>query len=242
LTQHLDHPTTSTTYPDAQTLSTRAIISILTVTVGWFAVSSLLGLLHYSGGRYTGFYITTTNARLIALLVFEVVVGIALVAFLRSRGWRLQQLSLPPAWFDLLRGVGLWLLMIVGVALLVVSAQMIARGHSYPMQPTRFYGRIDWGVVAGTSLINPVFEEFLFLGFVGRAFRGAGAWRIGALSVGMRVLVHTYQGLLALLAVAPVGVIFVWYYLRTKRLWPVIVAHAIQDAIALSWIAATGGR
>lgn len=240
MTLHLDPPTAPPTRSDL-TLSSRAIVFILAVTLGWFVVGSVLGLLNHSRGQYSGFHITTTNVRMIALVVIEVVVGIAVAVFLRSRGWRLEQVTLRPVWGDLIRGVGLWLLMLVSVALLLAGVEMIAPGDTLPVQPIRFHGHLDWVVVAATSIINPLFEEFLFLGFVGAAFRGAGAWRIGVLSVGLRVLVHTYQGLFALLTIAPIGAIFVGYYLRTKRLGPVIVAHVIQDAIALGWLAATGG-
>jgi membrane protease YdiL (CAAX protease family) len=52
--------------------------------------------------------------------------------------------------------------------------------------------------------------------------------------VALRVLVHLYQGRLALIAILPLGVVFTWYYVRTKRLWPVVVAHVVVDALALS--------
>jgi uncharacterized protein len=50
----------------------------------------------------------------------------------------------------------------------------------------------------------------------------------------LRAAAHTYQGVFAALTVIPVGVIFTWYYLRTGRLWPVVLAHSMQDALALS--------
>ena len=53
-------------------------------------------------------------------------------------------------------------------------------------------------------------------------------------SVFFRVLAHAYQGKLALIAILPVALVLTWYFVRTGRLWPVIVAHIVQDAIALS--------
>jgi membrane protease YdiL (CAAX protease family) len=46
-------------------------------------------------------------------------------------------------------------------------------------------------------------------------------------------LAHAYQGPLAVVTVVPIGILFTAYYLRTRRLWPVVVAHAFQDILAL---------
>jgi membrane protease YdiL (CAAX protease family) len=37
-----------------------------------------------------------------------------------------------------------------------------------------------------------------------------------------------------------VAIVFTVYYVRSRRLWPVIVAHAFQDTLALSILANTG--
>ena len=50
----------------------------------------------------------------------------------------------------------------------------------------------------------------------------------------LRVSVHLYQGpLLAFVAILPLAIVMTWYYARTGRIWPVIVAHVITDAIGL---------
>jgi len=52
-------------------------------------------------------------------------------------------------------------------------------------------------------------------------------------SVTLRVAVHSYQGVLALTGIPPMAVVFTLYDVRTKRLWPVIVAHMLFDTLAL---------
>jgi membrane protease YdiL (CAAX protease family) len=228
-------------------LPSRAIVSILIIIVGYGGVGSAVRLLRESTGQLSGFDITVKNGNLLTMLLFELVVGASLVLYLRRSGWRLEQLTLPPAGRDPLRAVGLWLAALVSawaviVLALFAAALLGAPTHAPPIQPIRFVGHLHWTMVAAASLVNPVFEEFLWLGFVAAAFRAAGAWRIAVLSVGLRVLVHTYQGVFAILFIAPVGAVFVTYYLRTRRIWPVVLAHAIQDAIGLGWLAATGGH
>jgi uncharacterized protein len=227
--------------PPPPALPSPIILTILALTVGWGAISSALWLWHDGGGRLTGFEIGISNAQLIGLVAWELVLGISVAAYLHRRGWRLEHVTAPFSLRDLPRGVGLWLSMILCVWAVMIVVASAAPSAAAPFEPSRLVGRVSWPLVAGVSLVNPVFEEFLWLGFIAAGFYGAGAWRIGLLSVALRVIVHTYQGALGLVFVGPIGIVFVVYYLRTRRLGPVIVAHAIQDAIGLGWVAAHGG-
>ena len=87
------------------------------------------------------------------------------------------------------------------------------------------------------SLLNPLFEEILVCGYVIEALRN----RLGVVaainvSTTLRVLYHVYQGPLAYLWVAMLGLLFSYTYAKWRRLWPVVVAHAIHDYVALSLI------
>ena len=91
------------------------------------------------------------------------------------------------------------------------------------------------------SVLNPVFEEFLWLGYgVARLADRLGLRAASILSLGLRLAVHTYQGPWAVLGVLPLGVAFTWYYGRTRRLWPVVVAHVLVDALGLARRLAAG--
>jgi membrane protease YdiL (CAAX protease family) len=99
---------------------------------------------------------------------------------------------------------------------------------------TTFKGNLNGFLIAAYSLVDPLFEELVLLGFVRAAFRSSPVWQVFLLSLALRGAAHTYQGVFAALTVIPVGFIFTWYYLRTGRLWPVVLAHSIQDMLALS--------
>jgi membrane protease YdiL (CAAX protease family) len=45
---------------------------------------------------------------------------------------------------------------------------------------------------------------------------------------------HLYQGVLGALTIAPVGLLFAYWYVRSGRLWPLIVAHGLIDFIGLT--------
>jgi len=53
------------------------------------------------------------------------------------------------------------------------------------------------------------------------------------ISAGIRVAYHLYQGPMAVLAIVPYARIAAVWFARTKRLAPLIVAHALMDFIAL---------
>jgi membrane protease YdiL (CAAX protease family) len=81
-------------------------------------------------------------------------------------------------------------------------------------------------------------EEFLYLGFVASVLRSRSTAAAFWGSVLVRVAVHLYQGPLALVAVAPVGVVLTSYYLGSRRIWPAVVAHAVLDFQALRQLVA----
>ncbi len=55
-----------------------------------------------------------------------------------------------------------------------------------------------------------------------------------AVSLLVRLGFHTYQGPVGLLAIGLLGLLFSIFYLRTQRLWPVLIAHGVLDFIGLA--------
>lgn len=173
-----------------------------------------------------------TETSVLGLLAFEVAYGALVVLYLRRRGWRLQQVSLAWEWKDLLRGGGVWLL-----GYLVWIAGWLLAWAAFPVHGESLAGlqlssRVGLPTAALASLINPIFEEGLWLAYV---TQGPGRGRpllAAALSVGVRSLVHAYQGWAALYGIAPLGVWYLRYYRRTGRLAPVLLAHGLQDLLA----------
>jgi uncharacterized protein len=51
-------------------------------------------------------------------------------------------------------------------------------------------------------------------------------------------VLHVYQGLGAALTIFGLGLLYAWYFQRTRRLWPLIMAHALFDLTQLVLILA----
>jgi uncharacterized protein len=187
-----------------------------------------------------------TQARLVRTLTFEAVVGSVLWRFLVLRGWTAARVGLAPVgpWRgELARaplvGLGLALAAYVSYAVLgmavaslwptLVSQSLAARLNLVaPGLPTT--------TMVAAALINPVFEEAFVCGYVVSSLRDRlGPANAVNVSAGIRVAYHLYQGPLGLLSITPFALIAAIWFVRTRRLVPVIFAHALVDFIGLSW-------
>jgi membrane protease YdiL (CAAX protease family) len=81
---------------------------------------------------------------------------------------------------------------------------------------------------------NAVLEEVIGVGYLLTRLRELG-WRIGpavATSALLRGTYHLYQGFGAFVGNAIMGVIFALFFLRTRRVMPLVVAHTLLDVVA----------
>ncbi|WP_213451242.1 CPBP family intramembrane glutamic endopeptidase [Rhizomonospora bruguierae] len=81
---------------------------------------------------------------------------------------------------------------------------------------------------------NAVLEEVIVVGYLVTRLREAG-WRVGAIVAASAILrgsYHLYQGFGAFLGNAVMGVVFTLFFLRTRRVLPLIVAHTLLDVVA----------
>jgi len=85
------------------------------------------------------------------------------------------------------------------------------------------------------STVNGIFEETFVAGYIITALREPrGVWTAINVSTVVRLLYHLYQGPLGILSVVPMGLLYGYFYTRTRQLWPLILAHVLIDIIGLS--------
>jgi membrane protease YdiL (CAAX protease family) len=185
-------------------------------------------------------YRLMSSGRLELTLCIEVVLGGGLAVYLFRRGWRWHHVTLPFTLTDIGRGLGVWLLGYLAVASVSLLVSIFDPALVTGVVREGFRGRPPLVLVLLTALVNPVFEESLWLGY---SVNGPGARSVSAAlwwSLVPRLLVHLYQGWLALFAVAPLGLWYFAYYLKKQRLWPIVIAHGMQDLLSLGWLALHG--
>jgi membrane protease YdiL (CAAX protease family) len=175
-----------------------------------------------------------TDLRVGGTLFIEVVTAIALLPFLARRGSYPRMAAGAPEPRDVVRGVGVWLGSVAAYYVTFATVGLLAPAFAESLRAPRFSGALSAPVMVAATVLNPIFEEFLWLGYAVPALSSrVGRWAACGVSIALRVAVHAYQGPLALVAILPVALVLTGYFARTGRLWPVVVAHVIADAAGL---------
>jgi membrane protease YdiL (CAAX protease family) len=174
---------------------------------------------------------------LLSILVFEIVQAAFLVWFLRIRGWTLEKIGLRVTW----RGTAWGLLLLAVTYVVTIGAQALAQitlpiDHALAVEryPTAARG-LSMQLVFLTSTVNGIFEEVFVAGYIITVLRERrGEWIAINVSTVVRMLYHLYQGPIGIITIVPMGLLYGYAYVRTRQLWPLIVAHVLVDIIGLS--------
>jgi membrane protease YdiL (CAAX protease family) len=134
---------------------------------------------------------------------------------------------------DLARGAGLAALIgLPGLGLFYVAAKLGINVSVVPADLPDIWWAVPVLVLAAAQ--NAILEEIVVVGYLVTRLRDLG-WRVGAViatSALLRGSYHLYQGFGAFIGNAIMGVIFSLFYLRTKRVLPLVVAHTLLDVVA----------
>ena len=176
-----------------------------------------------------------SDAALLGTALYELVILALLGAFLTLRGWTRARLGLTPSLRDSILGLALAGLAYLGYLLLWIAVVSLWPRLTQIAAATHLVGGdLSTASVLLISVVNPVFEELFVCGYVIAALRERlGVTAAINLSAGIRVFYHLYQGAVGVVGIVPIALLFAYWFARTGRLWPLIVAHAILDLAAL---------
>ncbi|AJT41469.1 CPBP family intramembrane glutamic endopeptidase [Psychromicrobium lacuslunae] len=92
-------------------------------------------------------------------------------------------------------------------------------------------------VLVISALRNAIVEEVIVVGFLLTRFKQLGwqPWLAIVVSSLLRGSYHLYQGFGPFVGNFVMGLIFGWLYTRTKRVMPLVIAHALLDIAAFSF-------
>ncbi|MFY1597096.1 CPBP family intramembrane glutamic endopeptidase [Micromonospora sp. WMMD737] len=134
---------------------------------------------------------------------------------------------------DLARGTGLAALIgLPGLALFWAAAQLGVNATLVPAALPDLWWTVPVLILAAVQ--NSVLEEVIVVGYLTTRLRQL-QWRVGAIvatSALLRGSYHLYQGFGAFLGNVVMGVVFSLFYLRTRRVMPLVVAHTLLDIVA----------
>jgi membrane protease YdiL (CAAX protease family) len=183
-----------------------------------------------------------TDGRIAASLLLQALLALPLLAWLRRRGWTPAAVAGAPAPRDAARGLGVWLGAMACIYLVFSVVALVDRDVALVLSDLEFTGTLSpWIIVVG-SVGNALFEEFLWIGYTVPTLEGRlGLRGACAVSVLLRASLNLYQEPLTIVTVLPVGLFLTWYFAHTRRMWPVVVAHVMLDAIGLAQFVARAG-
>ena len=221
------------------------IVVVLAVTFGLSAYTALLDLIEAVllglagrkvalNPRRSPFDLIDLGLNLAGVIQLMAWGALALYLLWRS-GYPPRDIGLGrPRWrADLLGGLGLAAL--IGLPGLGLYMAGRALGLSAAVQPAALYDtwwRIP--VLLGAAFGNGWAEEIIVVAFLLTRLRQLGVNSVAAVLASglLRGAYHLYQGYAAGLGNLVMGVVFGYVWLRTGRLWPLIIAHALIDAVA----------
>jgi membrane protease YdiL (CAAX protease family) len=119
-----------------------------------------------------------------------------------------------------------------GLLLVYAAAQLGLNANLVPAALPALWWAVP--VLILSAVQNAVLEEVVVVGYLMTRLRDM-AWRTGAIiatSAILRGSYHLYQGFGAFVGNAIMGVVFALFFLRTKRVLPLIVAHTVLDVAA----------
>jgi membrane protease YdiL (CAAX protease family) len=152
-----------------------------------------------------------------------------------------------PSRKDLLQGLGFTgLIGIPGLVLVWAAHQLGVSANLAVVDVPDTWYRVPLLVLQATQ--NGVLEEVVVVGYLLTRLRQLG-WSngqaLGASAV-LRGSYHLYQGLGGFVGNMVMGLIFAWWFQRTRRVLPLVIAHVLLDVFAfvgylylkqhLSWI------
>jgi membrane protease YdiL (CAAX protease family) len=176
-----------------------------------------------------------SNDKLVEINIVELVVLAAVLWIGKIRGWSLTTFGSRISW----KGTGGGILLFVVTFLWFWGFSEVLMHIFHPAHPHVTVATAH--VIAGGltlpfillhSAINPVFEEVLEAGYFIRSLQRFGMWPAILASALFRAFFHWWLGIGAV-GVFGVAIIFGFAYWRWRQLWPLIVAHALNDVYGL---------
>lgn len=179
----------------------------------------------------------------VALALVPVLLALHLLARDRHRPWLLIGLDLRRPVRDLARGTLLAAVIgIPGLALYLTARELGLNTTVAPANLPEVWWAIPVLVLAAVQ--NSLLEEVLMVGYLFTRWAQAGwsTWTIILTSALIRGGYHLYQGFGGFIGNVAMGIILGWFYTRTRRVMPLVVAHTLLDVVAFVGYAALAGR
>ncbi|HSS99016.1 MAG TPA: CPBP family intramembrane glutamic endopeptidase [Terriglobales bacterium] len=216
-------------------------IQLYEVLLFAFGLAVITSLFIWLRGWHPG---PATTRRMIFRIVHELA-SLALLAWvLRKQGKRFTDIRffLPPTLADIGHSILLFVGAVIGNGWVYLTLRFIV--HFVTGHPVHRTWNISASLFGSTitvlpflfCFINPFVEELIVRGFFIIEVESIyGSTRLAAFaSVIFQASYHLYQGLLSALSLSASFTLFTVYFIRKRRILPVVLAHLYMDLLAVS--------
>jgi uncharacterized protein len=226
----------------------REVLLVLGVSLGQSAIYALLSLVEkLTRPRPLSQQTTALNPSVVpdrpwldlsyqlAGVAFDVVPALLAIYLLANARSTLGLVFTPPrrAWLDLGTGAGLAAVIgIPGLGLYVVAREMGLNTRIAAANLPDVWWAVPVLILAAAA--NGVLEEVVVVGYLVTRLKELGwrTWHVVAASALLRGTYHLYQGFGGFIGNAIMGVVFALFFLRTRRVGPLVIAHTLLDIVA----------
>jgi membrane protease YdiL (CAAX protease family) len=131
---------------------------------------------------------------------------------------------------DLLRGLLLFVVVAIGgIGVYLAAVQLGVNRFVVPVPPLGHWWTVP--LLLLTALEAALLEEVVVVAYLVTRLRQLGLTEIGAVGASalLRATYHLYQGWGGFLGNLAMGLLFGFFFVRTRRAWPLVVAHFLLD-------------
>jgi len=207
---------------------------VISISLGYFIITSFQWATIATEGPTV---LTYGDSQLLQIIYYEFVVLLIVISILKWQGRSFTNFGLSFSVDKTTMGLVLFVVNYFLYVLLfrlfgdyILSLNIISSGSSES---------ISYSIDVSTlplilfSVFNPLFEEFILVGYVVTAIRKKfGLISCLILSVGFRLSFHIYQGPIILLSILPMGILFTIYFWHKRSVIPLIIAHGLMDFLS----------
>lgn len=166
-------------------------------------------------------------------ILLQLVLLITAAAVLRVRGWDARRLGLEFSWRSAAAGIPIFILYLLLYSI-AATVLLLVWPAAREVWAFRYTVTAPLGLMVLFVIVNACFEEAAVTAYVVTSLSDRGAALAVAVSTLLRVAYHLYQGPLVWAGLIPIGLVFAAMFLKWRNLWPLIVAHAVANLVALA--------
>lgn len=190
------------------------------------AANSVLLVRHFSPvtPTHTRGPIQITNGNMVDAVIHDFLI-MGVVLWIGSiRGWSLAKFGLRLTW----KWTGAGIVVFFAFLCIQYLLGLLMRGVFHTAVDFHTASQVTIPFIILISIVNPVFEETIEVGYFFQALQQHGMWLTVLASAVFRGFLHLPMGVSGFVFMVAEGLLHGFFYWRYRQLWPLIVAHGLQ--------------